>query len=58
MEEARRTKAAVVQRVDCQYDVFMAIHRTIILPVEFHPALDATLTEASKAYRVISEMAF
>jgi IS605 OrfB family transposase len=58
MEKARRTKVSIVQRVDCQYDVFMAIHRTVILPVEFHPALDATLTEASKAYRVISEVAF
>lgn len=36
----------------------MAITRTVVLPVEFHPALDATLTEASKAYRVISEMAY
>lgn len=36
----------------------MSIQRTIVLPVEFHPALHATLEEASKAYRVISEMAF
>jgi hypothetical protein len=36
----------------------MAITRTIVLPVEFHPALKATLDEAHKAYRVISEMAF
>lgn len=36
----------------------MAIQRTIVLPVGFHPALEATLEEAHKAYRVISEMAF
>lgn len=36
----------------------MAIQRTIVLPVEYHPALDATLREAHKAYRVISKMAF
>lgn len=36
----------------------MAITRTVVLPVGFHPALDATLAEASKAYRLISEAAF
>jgi putative transposase len=36
----------------------MAVTRTIVLPVGFHPALEATLEEAQKAYRMISEMAF
>jgi hypothetical protein len=36
----------------------MAAQRTIVLPVEFHPVLEATLEEAHKAYRVISEAAF
>lgn len=36
----------------------MGIQRTVVLPVKFHPALDATLAEASRAYRVISKMAF
>jgi hypothetical protein len=36
----------------------MALTRTIVLPVEFHPALETTLDEVHRAYRVISEMAF
>jgi putative transposase len=36
----------------------MALTRTMVLPVEFHPALEATLDEAHRAYHVISEMAF
>ena len=36
----------------------MAVTRTIVLPVEFHPALEATLEEVHKAYRMISETAF
>jgi hypothetical protein len=36
----------------------MAIQRTIVLPVEPHWALEATLEEAHKAYRVISRLAF
>lgn len=40
------------------YTSGMSVQRTIVLPVEFNSALDATLQEASKAYRVISEAAF
>lgn len=36
----------------------MSIMRTVILPVEFHPALEATLEEAARAYRILSETAF
>jgi putative transposase len=36
----------------------VAVTRTIVLPVEFDPALAATLEEAYKAYRAISELAF
>lgn len=36
----------------------MSVTRTIVLPIESHPALAATLDEAHKSYRVISEMAF
>jgi putative transposase len=36
----------------------MAVTRTIVLPVEFNPALEATLDEAHRACRVISEIAF
>jgi IS605 OrfB family transposase len=36
----------------------VTVKRTIVLPIEFHPALEATLEEAHKAYRVISEVAF
>ncbi|MDQ3303633.1 MAG: hypothetical protein M3518_09835, partial [Actinomycetota bacterium] len=36
----------------------VGVQRTIVLPVEFHPALEATLEEAHRACRVISKMAF
>lgn len=36
----------------------VAVQRTIILPIESHPALATTLEEAHKAYRLISKMAF
>lgn len=36
----------------------MDVTRTVVLPLESHPALAATLEEASKAHRVISEIAF
>ncbi len=36
----------------------MAVTRTVVLPIEFDPALAATLDEIGKAYRTISEMAF
>ena len=36
----------------------MAVQRTIVLPIELHPALATTLEEAYKAYRLISKMAF
>lgn len=36
----------------------MAIKRTIVLPIQSHPALEATLEEARKAYRLISGLAF
>lgn len=32
--------------------------RTVVLPIEFHPALEQTLAEASKAYRMLSETTF
>ncbi len=37
--------------------IAVKVQRTIVLPVEFHPALEATLEEAGKAYRMISKMA-
>ena len=36
----------------------MSVQRTVVLPVEFHPALGATLEEATLAYRILSEMAY
>jgi IS605 OrfB family transposase len=36
----------------------VAVQRTIVLPVEPHPALATTLEEAHKAYRLISKVAF
>jgi putative transposase len=36
----------------------MAIMRTVVLPVENHPALGQTLDEAHCAYRLLSEVAF
>ena len=36
----------------------MAIIRTIVLPVQSDPALKATLTEAYRAYHIVSKMAF
>jgi IS605 OrfB family transposase len=36
----------------------VAVTRTVVLPIEFDPALAATLEEAHKAYRILSEMAF
>jgi putative transposase len=36
----------------------VTVKRTIVLPVEFDPALAATLDEVGEAYRMISEIAF
>ncbi len=36
----------------------MGIMRTIVLPVDSDPALAATLEEATRAYRILSEIAF
>lgn len=36
----------------------MATTRTVVLPIECHPALDKTLGAASQAYRQLSETAF
>ena len=36
----------------------IAITRTIILPIEAHPALKETLDEAIAAYRLLSEVSF
>jgi hypothetical protein len=36
----------------------MAITRTVVLPIEAHPALKETLDEAIAAYRLLSEVSF